>query len=140
MATFHELEIVGNLGADPEMSYTPEATAKTTFRMAAQTGRGEYKGTIWFRITFWGGQAEAINAHCGKGDLVCVKGELEHDENGRPMIWKGKEDGLPHASFDVRGRVCQFLNLKNGGGSSSQEEYGDWEPGTAKKKPSDVPF
>jgi single-strand DNA-binding protein len=136
MATYHEVEIAGNLGRDPEMSYTPEGTARTSFSLAAQTGRGDYKGTIWFRITFWGNQAEAINANVQKGDLVMVKGELEHDDDGHPQIWKGKDDGQPHANFNLRGRVCQFLHLKGGG--QKTEDWEDWSG--EKEEEIDIPF
>jgi single-strand DNA-binding protein len=143
MATFHQIEVTGNVGRDPEMVYTPEGTARTTFSLAAQTGRGEYKGTIWFRCTFWGSQGEAVNANVKSGDLVHVAGELEHDDGGNPHIWKGKDDSLPHTNFSIRGRVCQFLNLKSGGGGQAEDWGDDWNKKgapAASSKPADVPF
>ena len=61
---YHTLIIVGNVGKDPEMRYTPSGQAVTSFSVATNkqytNGQGEtVKETIWFRVSAWGKQAEA---------------------------------------------------------------------------------
>src|SRR6185369_14782291 len=74
---FHTIIIVGNVGKDPEMRYTPSGQAVTSFSVATNrqytTGSGEQvKETIWFRVTTWGKQAEVCNQYVKKGSKVLV--------------------------------------------------------------------
>ena len=102
---FHTIIIVGNVGKDPEMRYTPSGQAVTSFSVATNrqytTGSGEQvKETIWFRITTWGKQAEICNQYLKKGSKVLIEGRLTPDKNtGGPRIWN-KQDGSTGASFD----------------------------------------
>jgi len=73
--------VIGNLGRDPEMRYTPEGQAVTSFSLAATRtwayANGERRdSTEWFNIVSWGGLAEICNQYLTKGRRVYVEGEL----------------------------------------------------------------
>lgn len=115
---YQRLVLVGNLGKDPEMRYTPQGTAVTSFPVATtrryNTADGQQKEeTLWFRISVWGKQAETVNQFLTKGRQVLVEGTLVGDENGAPKIWTG-QDGKPRASFEVRAQTVRFLGKREG--------------------------
>ncbi len=119
---YQRLVLVGNLGRDPEMRYTPQGTAVTTFPVAStrryNTADGQQKEeTVWFRISVWGKQAETVNQYLSKGRQVLVEGALVPDENGGPRIWTG-QDGKPRASFEVRAQTVRFLGKREGAPAS----------------------
>lgn len=116
---FQTIVLVGNLGRDPEMRYTPNGTPVTTFSVATsrkyKDSAGETKEeTVWFRVSVWGKQAEVCNQYLAKGRNVLVEGSLVGDENGGPRIWTG-QDGKPRASFEVRAQTVRFLGRREGG-------------------------
>jgi len=118
---FQKVFLVGNLGRDPEMRYTPQGTPVTTFSMATSrkytTADGQSKEeTAWFRISVFGKQGEACNQYLTKGSKVLVEGRLTADENGGPRIWTG-QDGKPRASFEVFAETVRFLSSKREGGA-----------------------
>ena len=136
---FHTIIIVGNLGRDPEMRYTPGGQAVTNFSVA--TSR-KYTGsdgqlvneTIWFRISAWGKQAETCNQYLRKGSRVLVEGRLVPDNaTGGPRIWS-RQDGTSGASFEVSAQTVRFLSARG------EEEGGAvaGEPGPATED--DIPF
>ena len=75
----NKVQIIGNLGRDPEMRYAPNGDAVTTLNLAAnrkytdQDGQS-VKETTWFRVSVWGKQAESCNQFLKKGSLVLVEG------------------------------------------------------------------
>ena len=85
--------VVGHLGKDPEMRYTPSGQAVTSFTMATSRkwtgadGQSQEK-TTWFKVTAWGKLAEICNQYLNKGKLVLVEGEVE------ASAWTG-QDGTP---------------------------------------------
>jgi len=116
---YQRLVLVGNLGRDPEMRYTPNGTAVTSLSVATSrkytTADGQQKDeTVWFRVSVWGKQAEPCNQYLSKGRKVLVEGTLVPDENGGPRIWTDKE-GKPRASFEVRATTVRFLDSKREG-------------------------
>ncbi len=85
---YQRLVLVGNLGRDPEMRYTPQGTPVTTFPVATSrkytTADGQQKEeTVWFRVQVWGKQGETVNQYLAKGRKVLVEGTLIPDENWR---------------------------------------------------------
>lgn len=77
MADFNHITITGRLGADPEMRFTPDGTAITTFNVA----NGQYDKqaennelTTWYRVTLFGKRAEAANRFLLKGSRVLISG------------------------------------------------------------------
>jgi single-strand DNA-binding protein len=115
---YQTIIIVGNVGRDPEMRYTPSGQAVTSFSVATNrqytNNNGEtVKETIWFRVSAWGKQAETCNQYLKKGSKVLVEGRLTADANtGGPRIWTG-QDGAPHASFEVSAQTVRFLSSRS---------------------------
>jgi len=141
---YHTLIIVGNVGKDPEMRYTPSGQAVTSFSVATNreytTGNGEkVKETIWFRITTWGKQAEVCNQYVKKGMKVLVDGRLTPDKaTGGPRVWQ-KNDGSPAASFEVTAGTVRFLSSRGETSDMSSQGGGSYE--SAEMPPEDdIPF
>jgi single-strand DNA-binding protein len=124
--SFHTVILIGNLGRDPEMRYTPSGQPVTSFSVASNrsyTGSDGQKvdETIWFRVTAWGKQAETCNQYLRKGSKVLVEGRLVPDKNGGPRIWS-KQDGTSGASFEVTASTVRFLSTRGEGGSGEPME------------------
>lgn len=134
--------IVGNVGRDPEMRYTPSGQAVTSFSVATNrqytNNNGEtIKETTWFRVSAWGKQAETCNQYLRKGSKVLVEGRLTSDPTtGGPRIWKA-QDGSPRSSFEINASTVRFLTSRNEAesGATPAEEGGMTEPAE-----DDIPF
>lgn len=142
---FHTIIIVGNVGKDPEMRYTPSGQAVTSFSVATNrqytTGSGEQvKETIWFRVTTWGKQAEICNQFLKKGSKVLIEGRLTPDKNtGGPRTYT-KTDGSAGASFDVTAGTVRFLSSRGeGSGEGPMMGMGGME-GAEIPAEDDIPF
>ena len=107
---FHKLTIVGNLGKDPEMKYTTDGKAVTTFSVAASNRKDE---TVWFRVSTWDKQAETCNQYLHKGSKVLVEGALKADAQGNPRTYERKDGGGWAASFEVVASSVKFLSGKD---------------------------
>ena len=112
------LTIVGRLGGDPEMRYTPKGDAVTSFSVATDRrwvdadGQSQSK-TVWFRVTCWRRLAETCNQYLTKGKQVLVVGELVE-----PKPYQSK-DGTWRASLDVTASTVRFLSAKSEGSSEA---------------------
>ena len=124
---YHTIIVVGRLGRDPEMRYTPSGQAVTSFSIATdrvytQDGQ-QMKETIWFRVSAWGKQAETCNTYLSKGKMVLVEGRLTTDgKSGGPRIWKG-QDGEPRASFEISASTVRFLSSRGEGGGGEEGAF-----------------
>ena len=107
---YHKLTIVGNLGKDPEMKYTTDGKAVTTFSVAASNRKDE---TVWFRVSTWDKQAETCNQYLHKGSKVLVEGALKADAHGNPRTYERKDGGGWAASFEVVASSVRFLSGKD---------------------------
>jgi len=99
--------LIGNVGGDPEMRYTPDGKPVTSFSVATSrrytTSGGESKEeTDWFRISVWGKQAEVCNQFVTKGRQVYVEGRLH------ARSWEG-QDGQVRTSLEVTANQVLFL-------------------------------
>jgi single-strand DNA-binding protein len=108
IASLNKIMLIGNVGSDPEMRYTPNGKAVTSFRMATNYryagSDGERKEeTEWFRVSVWGKQAESCNQFLSKGKRVYVEGRL-HSRN-----WEG-QDGQMRTSLEVSANRVIFLD------------------------------
>jgi single-strand DNA-binding protein len=131
---FHEITLVGHLGRDPEMRYTPDGQAVTSFSVAVQAGFGENKKTLWFRVSAWGKTGEACNQYLTKGSKCLVVGRLTGDANGGPRVWQDQQ-GASRASFEVTAREVRFLSSRGEtGGDAGEGEQVDAQP------EDDIPF
>ena len=140
---FHTLIIVGNVGRDPEMRYTPSGQAVTSFSVASNrkytSSNGEQVSeTIWFRVSAWGKQAEICNQYLKKGSRVLIEGRLTPDKgSGGPRIWQ-KQDGSSAASFEVTAQTVRFLSTRSEGEAGGQAaDAGDMATAPAED---DIPF
>ncbi len=115
----NKLMIIGHLGRDPEMRYTPSGKPVTTFSVATSrtwhSADGErHEDTEWFNVVAWGGLAEICNQHLHKGMQVYVEGRLQtrrwEDAEGnkhfttelvaKEMIMLGEKKETLRTSFD----------------------------------------
>ena len=95
----NKVMIIGNLGKDPEMRYTPSGRPVTTFNVATSrswnTSDGErHTETEWFNVVAWGGLAEICNQYLTKGQQVYIDGRLQS------RSWNDS-DGNHHTSVEV---------------------------------------
>jgi single-strand DNA-binding protein len=114
--SFNKITLVGNLGRDPELRYTPQGTPVCSFTMATNERRKDKNGelqdfTTWFRVTLWGRQAETASQYLTKGRPVYIEGRLRVDE------WTDR-DGKPRYTLDVTATDMQFI----GGAKGAIEE------------------
>jgi len=117
----HKITIIGNLGRDPEMRYTPEGQAVVTFSVASsrkyKTAAGEQREeTEWFNCSAWGKLADVCNEYLTKGKQVYVEGRL------KTRTYQA-QNGETRFSIDVTCQEIQFL-----GGGQGQEQGQDREP------------
>jgi len=126
---YHTLIIVGNVGKDPEMRYTPSGQAVASFSVATNrsyTGSdgNQVKETVWFRVTTWGKQAETCNQYVKKGMKVLVEGRLTPDKaTGGPRVWES--NGTHKASFEVTASTVRFLSSRDEGSmTETAQEFG----------------
>jgi len=136
------LVIVGNLGRDPEMRYTPSGKPVTDFSVAVNrqyTGANgqPVKDVVWFKVSTWNKQAEICNEYLRKGAKVLVEGRLEYDpKTGGPKTWDG-QDGVTHTGFGLVAQTVRFMSAK-GGEATAHAETGDG--GFSGAPEDDIPF
>jgi single-strand DNA-binding protein len=137
---YHTIIMVGNLGRDPEMRYTPSGQAVTNFSMATNrqytsSDGTQVKETIWFRVSTWGKTAEVCNQYLRKGSKVLVEGRLVADPNtGGPRVWQGQNG--PGASFEVNAQTVRFLSSRN----EDEMGYQSNDSGSSVSEPDEIPF
>lgn len=137
---YHKVIVVGHLGRDPEMRYTPNGTPVTNFSMATTRRWTDQQGesqeeTIWFRVSCWGKLAEITNQYLSKGRLALVEGTLVPDPaTGGPRLWT-RSDGTVAASYELRAWTVQFL-----GGRQDQEAVPFEAEEPAELDEEEVPF
>lgn len=114
---YQKLIIVGNLGRDPEMRYTPSGQAVTNFSVATSRKWTSNDGhqqeeTIWIRVSTWGRLAETCNQYLSKGKQVMCEGRLTIDkESGGPRVWQDQE-GNWRASYEMTAFEVKFLGQR----------------------------
>jgi single-strand DNA-binding protein len=107
MASLNKVMLIGNVGTDPEMRFTPSGNPVTSFRVATSrvytTSEGERRQeTEWFTVVAWKKQAESCNQFLTKGQRVYVEGSL------RQRAWEGR-DGQKRVSVEVIANRVIFL-------------------------------
>lgn len=122
---YQEIKLIGDLGRDPEMRYTPQGQAVTNFSIAvtnAYTRKDgeQVKDTLWFRVSVWGSMAEACQKYLSKGSRVFVEGRMKP-----PRVYE-KNDKTWDAQLEVNASNVKFLD-KLGSGSHKQEEPNPYE-------------
>lgn len=115
--SFNKITIIGNLGQDPELRYTPQGDAVCNFSVAVNSRKRDKAGewqeiTTWFKVNFWRRQAENASKYLTKGRQVYVEGRLEVEE------WTDR-DGNNRTTLAVQGSELQFLGGREDDSSSS---------------------
>ena len=108
--SFNKITVVGNLGRDPELRYTPQGNAVCNFSVATNEKRRDKGGemqdvTTWFRITLWGKQAETASKYLTKGSPIYIEGRLRVEE------WTDR-DGKNRYTLDVHATDMQFIGSR----------------------------
>jgi single-strand DNA-binding protein len=142
---YHKIILVGNLGKDPEMRYTPGGQPVTSFSVASNRRYTDSSGenveeTIWFRISVWGKQAEASKQYLTKGRQVLVEGRLIPDkQTGGPRTWT-KPDGTTGASFEVSAETVRFLGQRGETVGEVVGEAPSEKTGVTAPREEEIPF
>ncbi len=135
MASLNKVMLIGNLGSEPEMRFTPSGNPVTSFRVATNhvfnSPEGERKEeTEWFTIVTWGRLAEQCNQFLGKGRLVYAEGRL------RTRTWES-QDGQKHYRTEVIANRVTFLDKQ--AAAALPEEKAE-EPPASDWGPEDIPL
>jgi single-strand DNA-binding protein len=116
----NKVTLIGNLGRDPEIRYTPQGTAVANFSIATseqwtdKTSGEKKQRTEWHRVVFWGNQAEIIGQYLQKGRQVWVEGKLQTRK------WTDNNN-VDRYTTEVVGKEFLMLGTRgsNGGGQSN---------------------
>ncbi len=111
MPALNKVQLIGRLGKEPEMRYTPKGTPVTSYSVAVDRVWKGKKETDWFNIEAWGKLGEVCQKYLQKGQLVYIEGSLrttkyEHEGETRyftkvvarsmqMLEWKNKEEEPP---------------------------------------------
>jgi single-strand DNA-binding protein len=152
MGSVNKVILVGNLGRDAELRYTPGGAAVATLNMATtevwtDKGGQRQEKTEWHRVVFWGKVAESLTEYLTKGKQVYVEGRLETRQ------WNDK-DGNKRYTTEIKGDKIVLLGGGGGGqrgggmsrGSGGEENVGGGQPSHGADMPDtpltddDIPF
>lgn len=131
--------LIGRLGADPEVRYTPDGLMVTNFRLATDLQWKDKNGeklqkTEWHRIVAYGKLAEICSNYLSKGKLIFVEGRIQ------TRSWEDK-DGVKRSTTEIVASNMQMLDSK--GQARSQEAAADDQAAAyagLDQNPDDVPF
>ncbi len=127
----NKVMIIGHLGKDPEMRYTPSGRPVTTFTVAVSrtwnSADGErHAETEWFNVVAWGNLAEICKQYLAKGQQVYVEGRLQ------TRRWDDKE-GQKHTSVEIVANEMMMLGDRRDANHAGEEQplAAEGEAGTA---------
>jgi single-strand DNA-binding protein len=152
MGSVNKVILVGNLGRDAELRYTPGGAAVATLNMATtevwnDKGGQRQEKTEWHRVVLWGKTAESLNEYLTKGKQVYVEGRLQTRQ------WDDK-DGNKRYTTEIRGDRVVLLGGGSGGGrggggmsrGGGEDSIGGHQPSSGAELPDtpltddDIPF
>ena len=136
MASLNKVQIIGRLGQDPEMRFTANGRAVSTFSVAVNrsytTQDGErHEETEWVRVVAWARLAELVSQYLSKGRQVYVEGRMQTRQ------WDDKE-GQRRYTTEVVAQDVQFLDRSEGGPFDAGESAPVMAAGDV--SPDDLPF
>jgi len=119
MASVNKVILIGNLGADPELRYTPTGQAVTSLRMATtekykDKGGNQQSRTEWHNVVCWGRLAEIARDYLKKGSPVYIEGRIQY------RSYDDKE-GVKRYRTDIVAQMMQLL----GGRPSGEQAQGE---------------
>ena len=117
MGSVNKVILVGNLGRDAELSYTPGGAPVATLNLATtevwnDKGGQKQEKTEWHRVVLWGKSAESLNEYLVKGKQIYVEGRLQTRQ------WDDK-DGNKRYTTEIRGDRVVLLSSGGGGGAAA---------------------
>jgi single-strand DNA-binding protein len=127
MASVNKVILIGNLGRDPELRYTPGGQPVANFSIATseswnkKDGSGREERTEWHRIVAWGRTAELCAQYLSKGRTVYIEGRLQTRE------WENKE-GQKQRTTEIVANTVQFIGGGGGGGAPRSGPAGGGAP------------
>lgn len=128
MPSLNKIMIIGNIGSEPEMRFTPSGKPTTGFRVAVNnkfraTDGQEKEETEWFTVITWGKTAELCNQFLHKGSTVYAEGRM------KTRTWDG-QDGIKHYRTELIANRVLFLDKigATNGQPKQQESNEDLEP------------
>ena len=142
MASISKIQIIGNVGRDPEMRMTPNGKPVCDFSVAVnriQTGGGERsEQTDWYRVSCWGKQAETAQQYITKGQQIYVDGRFT------PRTYVNK-DNVEKLSLDISCNDFQMLGGRRDreggmGGGEMPAKQGDAPIASGTFDPDEIPF
>ena len=138
MASLNRVLLIGNLGADPELSYTPSGTAKVSMRLATHevwTNKSGEKGerTEWHRVIAWGRLAEICGEYLGKGRQIFVEGRLQ------TRSWEDR-DGNKRWTTEIVATGMQMLGSPREASSEAATSMTGLEMPDVPEPDDDIPF
>ena len=102
--------LTGNLGKDPEVTYSPDGLQIANFSLAFRSGKDK---TSWMRITCFDRTAELAEKHLHKGARVAINGNIDQDK------WVGN-DGQNRSSYKLIARQIEFIKTDGRGFENGQ--------------------
>jgi single-strand DNA-binding protein len=141
MAGLNKIMVIGNVGTDPEMRYTPNGSPVTSFRIATSRSYSAQDGerrqeTEWFTVVAWNNLAEQVNQYLNKGRRAYVEGRLHsHTYQGN--------DGQTRFRNEIIANVVLFLDRAGGGEQGAGDlgaRGGEFEAAEPSSAPDDLPF
>jgi single-strand DNA-binding protein len=120
MGSVNKVILVGNLGRDAEMRFTPGGAAVATLNLATtevwnDKGGQKQEKTEWHRVVLWGKTAESLNEYLTKGKQIYVEGRLQTRK------WQDK-DGQDKYTTEIRGDRIVLLGGGGGGGGGARQQ------------------
>jgi len=128
MACVNKVILVGNLGRDPEVRYTPDGAAicnvsiATTSQWKDKNSGERREETEWHRVVFYNRLAEIAGEYLKKGRSVYVEGRL------KTRKWQDKDTGADKYTTEIVADQMQMLGGREGGGGGGEGGYGDSAP------------
>ncbi|MEK7944910.1 single-stranded DNA-binding protein [Pigmentiphaga sp. YJ18] len=128
MASVNKVILVGNLGRDPEVRYTPDGAAicnvsiATTSQWKDKNSGERREETEWHRVVFYNRLAEIAGEYLKKGRSVYVEGRL------KTRKWQDKDTGADKYTTEIVADQMQMLGGREGGGGGGEGGYGDSAP------------
>ena len=137
-SSLNKVMIIGNLGSEPEMRFTPGGVPVTSFRVATnrvyKTQDGERKEeTEWFSVVAWQKLAETCNQYLVKGMKVYCEGRLQ------TRTWEG-QDGTKRYRTEVIATQVIFLDRKAASPAAESSTSSGEEAEAGDIEPQDLPF
>jgi len=112
----NQVNIIGRVGADIELRYTPSGKAVTEINLAVDDGWGENKKTAWIGVTVWGTTAELAGKAVRKGDRLGITGRLTQEE------WEDKTTGKKQRKTKVTCENMHLIEAKRDAGTQHQPQ------------------